>query len=311
MENYTYNSFTLQVEGLKVTQQSMYPVFVFFLVSYLFIMCANVGMVVIICIERSLHSPMYLLFCNLPVNDILGISIMMPRMLADILVPASERFISYYECVVQAFTTHMFATAAHTVLMIMAFDRYVAICNPLRYATIMNNKMVIKLTASAWGVAFVLVAVLLGLTIRLSRCRTVIRNPYCDNASLFKLSCESVFINNLYGFTFSVVLLTSSIGSMVLTYASIAAVCLTSKNKALNSKALKTCSTHLFVYLIMLLSGILIIILHRFPEYSDYRNVIIILYNIIPGSLNPLIYGIQSKEIRLFLSNQFHTGKVS
>uniref|UniRef100_A0A8C4ZT18 G-protein coupled receptors family 1 profile domain-containing protein n=1 Tax=Gadus morhua TaxID=8049 RepID=A0A8C4ZT18_GADMO len=310
MENYTYNSFTLQVEGLKVTQQSMYPVFLFFLVSYLFIMSANVGMLVIICIERSLHQPMYLLFCNLPVNDILGISIMMPRMLADILVPPSERFISYYECVVQAFTAHMFATAAHTVLMIMAFDRYVAICNPLRYTTIMNNKMVIKLTASAWGVTFVLVAVLLGLTIRLSRCRTLIRNPYCDNASLFKLSCESVLINNLYGFTFSVVLLSSSIGSMVLTYASIAAVCLTSKSKALNSKALKTCSTHLFVYLIMLLSGILIIILHRFPQYADSRNVIIILYNIIPGSLNPLIYGMQSKEIRSFLSNQFHTGKV-
>ncbi|XP_030216935.1 olfactory receptor 52L1-like [Gadus morhua] len=267
MENYTYNSFTLQVEGLKVTQQSMYPVFLFFLVSYLFIMSANVGMLVIICIERSLHQPMYLLFCNLPVNDILGISIMMPRMLADILVPPSERFISYYECVVQAFTAHMFATAAHTVLMI-------------------------------------------GLTIRLSRCRTLIRNPYCDNASLFKLSCESVLINNLYGFTFSVVLLSSSIGSMVLTYASIAAVCLTSKSKALNSKALKTCSTHLFVYLIMLLSGILIIILHRFPQYADSRNVIIILYNIIPGSLNPLIYGMQSKEIRSFLSNQFHTGKV-
>ncbi|CAL8279597.1 unnamed protein product [Arctogadus glacialis] len=310
MENYTYNSFTLQVEGLKVTQQSMYPVFLFFLVSYLFIMFANVGMLVIICIEKSLHQPMYLLFCNLPVNDILGISIMMPRMLADILVPPSERFISYYECVVQAFTAHMFATAAHTVLMIMAFDRYVAICNPLRYTTIMNNKMVIKLTASAWGVTFVLVAVLLGLTIRLSRCRTLIRNPYCDNASLFKLSCESVLINNLYGFTFSVVLLSSSIGSMVLTYSSIAAVCLTSKNKALNSKALKTCSTHLFVYLIMLLSGILIIILHRFPQYADSRNVIIILYSIIPGSLNPLIYGMQSKEIRSFLSNQFHTGKV-
>ena len=273
-------------------------------------MVANVGMVVLVCIERSLHNPMYLLLCNLTFNDILGNSIILPRLLSDILVPPSERFISYYECVVQAFTAHMFATASHTVLMIMAFDRYVAICNPLRYATIMNNKMVIKLTASAWGVAFVLVAVLLGLTIRLSRCRTVIRNPYCDNASLFKLSCESVFINNLYGLSFTVVLMSSSIGSMVLTYASIAAVCLTSKNKALNSKALKTCSTHLFVYLIMLLSGVLIILMHRFPQYSDYRKLCAILIHIIPSSLNPIIYGIQSKEIRVFLSNQFHTRKV-
>ncbi|CAL8365582.1 unnamed protein product [Lota lota] len=310
MENHTYNSFTLQVEGLKVTEQSMYPVFIFFLVSYLFVMFANVGMVVLVCIERSLHNPMYLLFCNLPVNDILGNSIMVPKLLADILVPPSERLISYYECVVQAFSTHLFATASHTVLMIMAFDRYVAICNPLRYATIMNNNMVIKLTISAWGVSFVLVAVLLGLTIRLNRCRTMITNPFCDNASLFKLSCESVFINNLYGLSFTVVLFSSSIGSMVLTYAKITSVCLTSKNKALNSKALKTCSTHLFVYLIMLLSGMLIILLHRFPQYSDYRKLCAILFHVIPGSLNPIIYGIQSKEIRKFLSNQFHTGKV-
>ena len=310
MENYTYNSFTLQVEGLKVTKQSVYPVFVFLLLSYLFIMVANVGMVVLVCIERSLHNPMYLLLCNLTFNDILGNSIILPRLLSDILVPPSERFISYDKCVVQAFTAHMFATASHTVLMIMAFDRYVAICNPLQYATIMNNKMVIKLTVSAWGVSIVLVAVLLGLTIRLNRCRTMITNPYCDNASLFKLSCESVFINNLYGLSFTVVLMSSSIGSMVLTYASIAAVCLTSKNKALNSKALKTCSTHLFVYLIMLLSGVLIILMHRFPQYSDYRKLCAILIHIIPSSLNPIIYGIQSKEIRVFLSNQFHTRKV-
>ncbi|XP_071750796.2 olfactory receptor 8G17-like [Centroberyx gerrardi] len=310
MENYTYNSFTLQLEGIKVTEDSMYPVFLFFFFSYLFIMFANVGIVVLVCIDKSLHQPMYLLFCNLPLNDILGNSIMVPRLLTDILVPPSERLISYYECVVQAFTTHMFGTTSHTVLMIMAFDRYVAICNPLRYTTIMSNKMVLKLTVSAWGVAFVLVAILLGLTIRLKRCRTLITNPFCDNASLFKLSCESVFINNVYGLTFTVVLFTASIGSMVLTYAKITTVCLTSKNKSLNSKALKTCSTHLFVYLIMFSCGMLIIILHRFPLYSDYRKLSAILFHIIPGSLNPIIYGVQSKEIRKFLSNVFQSRKV-
>ncbi|CAF93775.1 unnamed protein product, partial [Tetraodon nigroviridis] len=107
----------------------------------------------------------------------------------------------------------------------MAFDRYVAICNPLRYAAIMSPRMVVKLTLFAWGSAFVLVGVLLGLTIRLNRCRTLIRNPFCDNASLFKLSCESVAINNIYGLTFSAVLLCSSIGSVVLTYTKITIVC--------------------------------------------------------------------------------------
>ncbi|XP_069366357.1 olfactory receptor 8G17-like [Paralichthys olivaceus] len=309
MENYTYNSFILQLEGLNVSNESIYPVFLFFLFSYLFILVANVGIAVLVFTDKNLHQPMYLLFCNLPFNDILGNSIMVPRLLIDILRPPSERLISYYECVVQAFTTHMFGTTSHTVLMIMAFDRYVAICHPLRYAAIMTNKMVIKLTVSAWGVAFVLVGILLGLTIRLNRCRTKIMNPYCDNASLFKLSCESVFVNNVYGLTFTVVLLSASIGSIVLTYTQITIVCLTSKNKSLNSKALKTCSTHLMVYLIMMFSGMIIIILHRFPQYSDYRKLSAILFVLVPGSLNPIIYGVQSKEIRKFLFEMFCTKK--
>ncbi|XP_060942102.1 olfactory receptor 8G17-like [Limanda limanda] len=311
MENFTLNSDTLQLEGLKVTQVSVYPVFFFFLLSYILIMLLNIGILVVIFIDKNLHQPMYLLFCNLPVNDIVGNSIMLPRLLSDILRPPSERLISYYECVLQAFTTHMFGATSHTILMIMAFDRYVAICNPLRYATIMTNNIVVKLTVSAWGVAFVLVGILLGLTIRLNRCRTVIMNPYCDNASLFKLSCESVFINNIYGLTFTVVLLSSSIGSIVLTYAKITVVCVTSKSKSLNSKALKTCSTHLMSYMIMLCSGFIVIILHRFPQYSDYRKLSAILFHVIPGSLNPVIYGVQSKEIRTFLSKLIQSRKVS
>ncbi|XP_042287469.1 olfactory receptor 52N5-like [Thunnus maccoyii] len=305
MENYTYNSFTLQLEGLNISKGSIYPVFLFFFFSYVFLMFLNVGITCLVFIDKNLHQPMYLLFCNLPLNDILGNSNMVPRLLMDMLLPPSERIITYYECVIQAFTTQMFGTTAHTVLMIMAFDRYVAICNPLRYAAIMTNKMVIKLTVSAWGVGFVLVGILLGLTIRLNRCRTLIMNPYCDNASLFKLSCESVFINNVYGLTFTVVLLTASIGSIVLTYTKITVVCLTSKNKSLNSKALKTCSTHLVVYLIMLLSGMIAILLHRFPQYSDYRKLSAILFHIIPGTLNPLIYGVQSAEICKSMSKLF------
>ncbi|XP_040906869.1 olfactory receptor 52N2-like [Toxotes jaculatrix] len=310
MENYTYNSLTLQLEGLRITKTNKYPIFIFLLFIYVFIIIANVGLVVLIWTEKSLHQPMYLLFCSLSINDVMGNSLLVPRVLVDIHLPPSERLIHYYECVMQAFTAHMFGTNAHTVLMIMAFDRYVAICNPLRYSTIMTDKMVMKLTVSAWGVAFVLVGILLGLTIRLNRCGTFIMNPYCDNPSLFKLSCENVFINNVYGLTFTVVLLTSSIGSIILTYWKITAACLTSKSKSLNSKALKTCSTHLCLYLIMLVSGFVPIALHRFPEYAEYRKISAILFNVVPGSLNPVIYGLQSKEIHKCLSNIFHHRKV-
>ncbi|XP_047463588.1 olfactory receptor 146-like [Mugil cephalus] len=311
MENYTYNSIMLQLEGLQTSEESVYPVFLLLLFSYIFIMVANAGIIVLIFIDKNLHQPMYLLFCNLPFNDILGNSIMVPRLLVDILQPPSKRLISYYECVVQAFTTHMFGTTSHTVLMIMAFDRYVAICNPLRYGAIMTNKMVVKLTVSAWGVALILVGILLGLTIRLNRCRTLITNPFCDNASLFKLSCESVVINNIYGLTFTVVLFSGSIGTIVITYTKITVVCLTSQSKSLNSKALKTCSTHLVLFLIMIFSGMSIIALHRYPQYAIYRKFCSILFHIVPCSLNPIIYGVQSKEIRKYLSKFSVSKKIS
>uniref|UniRef100_A0A7N6ACL7 G-protein coupled receptors family 1 profile domain-containing protein n=1 Tax=Anabas testudineus TaxID=64144 RepID=A0A7N6ACL7_ANATE len=297
MENYSYNSLTLQLEGLTVTTTSQYPVFILLLSVYVFILIANVGIMVLIWTQRSLQQPMYLLFCNLSINDVMGNTLLVPRLLADILVPPSERLIHYYECVIQAFTTHMFCTNSHTLLMIMAFDRYVAICNPLRYSAIMTGKMVIKLTVSAWGVGFVFVGILLGLTLRLNRCRTLITNPYCDNASLFKLSCENVFITNVYGLSYTAVLLSSSVGSIILTYSKITVACLTNKNKSLNSKALKTCSTHLCLYLIMLVSGMVFVILHRLPEYAEHRKISAILFHIVPGSLNPVIYGLQSQEI--------------
>ncbi|XP_030009403.1 olfactory receptor 5M11-like [Sphaeramia orbicularis] len=267
MENYTHNSLILQVEGLKITGGSIYPVFSIFIFLYIFIIFSNLGILILIVLDKSLHRPMYLLFLNLPVNDILGNSNVIPRLLVDMLRPPSERLISYYECVVQAFITHMCGTAGHTVLMI-------------------------------------------SLTVRLSRCRTIIKGLYCSNPSLFKLSCESVFINHVYGFTFAVSTFTASIGSILLTYSKITVVCLTSKNKSLNRKALQTCSTHLSVYLIMLFCGMFIIVLHRFPQHAMLRETASILLNFVPSSLNPIIYGIQSKEIQKFLSNLCQHRKV-
>ncbi|XP_007259644.2 olfactory receptor 8D4-like [Astyanax mexicanus] len=298
MENVTFNSPYLHLEGVIVSEQTLYPAFLFFLFVYAFIMVSNLGIVLIIIMEKNLHEPMYILFCSLPLNDAFGNSVIVPRMLVDIFKPYSERYISYVECVSQAFCFHMYLAASHTILMAMAFDRYVAICNPLHYTTIMTPRMVAKLTAAAWGVAFVCVSVLLSLTIRLNLCGTSIVNPFCDNASLFKLACESPYINNVYGLIYTAVLLGSSLLYIIITYAKITAVCLTTKNKTLNSKALKTCSTHLTVFLIMWLSGFIMIILHRFSGYADYRKGAAVLFHIGPGILNPIIYALQSGEIR-------------
>ncbi|KAF0022857.1 hypothetical protein F2P81_024838 [Scophthalmus maximus] len=113
MENYTFNSLTLQMEGLRVTKTSKYPIFIFLLSIYVFIFNANLGIVLLIWTDRSLHQPMFLLFCNLSINDMMGNSLLVPRVLADILAPPSERLIHYYECLMQAFTTHVWHQRPH------------------------------------------------------------------------------------------------------------------------------------------------------------------------------------------------------
>ncbi|XP_016116549.1 olfactory receptor 146-like [Sinocyclocheilus grahami] len=298
MDNLTFRYSVLLVEGLNVTPQSIFPAFILILILYIFIMLSNIGMMIQILVEKSLHQPMYILFCNLTLNDILGSTVLLPHLLRDILKDPSKRYITYVECVIQAYFTHLNGTASHTVIMTMAYDRYVAICNPLRYSTIMSNNMVVKLSAAAWGVAVVLVGIVIGLSVRLSHCRSVIQNHFCDNPSLFKLSCENTVINNVYGLTFTVVLFASSIGSVALTYLRIGMVCFKSKNKANNSKAIKTCSAHLTVYIIMFVSGCVAIFLHRFPVYGETRKLGSVMFHIIPPGLNPIIYGIQAKEIR-------------
>ena len=114
MENLTFNSPVLQLEGLTVSEQNLYPTFLFVLVFYVLIMVSNIGIVLLITMERSLHEPMYILFCNLPFNDVFGNSVVVPRLIVDILRLRSEHYISYRECVTQAFCYHMYTTASYT-----------------------------------------------------------------------------------------------------------------------------------------------------------------------------------------------------
>lgn len=296
MENLTVKDSLLIIEGLNIP--SSVPAFVILFFVYVFIMVSHSSLLVLIFRSRSLHQPMYLLLCNMVFNDAFGATIIIPQLLRNLLLEPSARYIYYMECAIQAFFVHLYGSASHSILMIMAFDRYVAICNPLRYASIMTNMMVVKLSVAAWSSVFILVLILVGLSVRLSRCRSVVLNPFCDNASLFKLSCENILLNNIYGLAYTVVLLGSSIGSVTLTYMKIAAVCFRGKNKVQNSRALQTCSTHLAVYTILLVSAFIMVILHRFPELSYHRKLAAVMGHVVLPVLNAGVYGLQIKEVR-------------
>lgn len=307
-KNATISSNILEIQGFDVSPEFTYPLFFLLLFVYLSLLVSNIGVLALIIVEKSLHQPMYFLFCNLSVNDVIGNTVLLPQLMAHVL--STKRFISYNQCVAQAFHSHMFGSASHLILVIMAMDRYVAICHPLRYTSIMTGRTVVGLSAVAWGASLVLVSVLLGLTVRLSRCRAIIQNAYCDNASLFKLSCEDVSVNNIYGLIFTVLLFTCSMGGILVTYMRIALICWMKKNKEMNSRAFQTCASHLVLYLIMLCSGFLTIILHRFPDYPDLRKIAYILFHIVPANLNPVIYGLQTRSLRVKIAEVLQRKKV-
>ncbi|XP_061105655.1 olfactory receptor 7C1-like [Conger conger] len=307
MNNITYNSPILLIKSIDIPHRFIYPVFVLLLVTYLIILTTNLGVMLLIMMDRRLQQPMYLLFFSLSFNDVMGNTVVLPRLMFRVV--STNLFISYTHCVSQAFFSHTYGTSCHTVMMIMAFDRYVAICHPLRYTSIMSPTMVAKLTVSAWSTSITLVSILLGLTIRLKRCHSIIIHA-CTNPSLYKLSCEDVTINNIYGLTFTVAMLSSSIGSVAFTYFRILISCVSTKNKELNRKAVQTCATHLVLYMIMLCSGFLIIISDRIKILNRYRPVVSMLFHIVPPIVNPVIYAMQTKELKARIVQILHS-KVS
>ncbi|XP_047248279.1 olfactory receptor 11-like [Girardinichthys multiradiatus] len=295
-KNVSIPSDILEIEGFQISPEFTFPVFILLLLVYSTLLFSNICVLILIIKEKSLHQPMYFLFCNLSMNDLIGNTVLLPQLMAHVV--STKRFITYNQCLLQAFQSHTFGSACHMILVIMAIDRYVAICQPLRYSSIMTYKTVIGLSASAWGVSLLLVSVLIGLIVRLPRCRSFIQNAFCDNPSLFKLSCEDVSVNNTYGLFFTVLLFVFSIGTITATYIRIALICWTKKNKELNNRAIQTCASHLILYLIMVWSGFLTIILHRFPNYPDLRKIAYILFHVVPANLNPIIYGLQTRSLR-------------
>uniref|UniRef100_A0A3B4AS45 G-protein coupled receptors family 1 profile domain-containing protein n=1 Tax=Periophthalmus magnuspinnatus TaxID=409849 RepID=A0A3B4AS45_9GOBI len=298
MDNETWDMDVLLLEGLRVDPGFSLAAFLLLLLVYIFILVSNVGLVLLIFAEKTLRTPMYLLFCNLILNDVFGATIIIPHVLLDISSPSDQRRIPFSFCALQAFCVNLYGSTSHTVLMAMAFDRYVAICNPLRYSSIMSPGMVLRLSLASWGSTLVMVAVLLGLTLRLSRCRRVVPNLFCDNASLFKLSCDDLTVNNVFGLVYTVLLLGSSLLAVSLTYFKIACVCLRRRSATLNRRALHTCASHLCVYLLLLVSAFAVVTLHRFPKFSEQKKVVSVVGEVLLPALNALIYGVQIRQIR-------------
>ncbi|XP_029922278.1 olfactory receptor 52E4-like [Myripristis murdjan] len=297
MDNLYNTSSILTLQGFNLSSQAIIPAFLFASLSYMIILFCNLVLILTIVLHKCLHQPMYLILLNLPINDLLGSTALFPQVIKEILF--DTKTMNYSACVAQAFVIHIYGVGAVFILTAMAYDRYIAICCPLKYKTIMTNGHIMKIITIIWLINLTLMGVLFLLLLRLPRCRSLMTHSYCDNPSLLSLVCANTTINNIYGL--STVAITQVIvnATILYTYLQILIACFKSKRSDTRAKAMQTCATHLIVFLLLECLGLFTIISYRLRNLSPHlRRFIGVSTLIFPPTLNPIIYGLRTQEIR-------------
>ncbi|XP_053279352.1 olfactory receptor 10R2-like [Pleuronectes platessa] len=274
----------------------MFAVLVLFV--YVVILCANVLLIVVICMNRSLHEPMYVFLCSLFVNELYGSTGLFPLLLLQIL--SDVHTVSRPLCFLQIFCLYTYASVQFSSLCVMSYDRYLAICYPLQYNTRMTSRRVALLIALSWFYPFVSIFVLVSLSFSLQLCGNVIHKVYCDNYSVVKLSCSDTSVNNLYGifYTLTTVLLVLFI---FYSYMRIIKVCV-SGSKQIRQKAVSTVTPHLVSLLNFSCGCFFEIAQNRFDmkHVPNMLRIFLSLYWLTCQPLfNPIMYGLKSTKIRI------------
>ncbi|CAL9684993.1 unnamed protein product [Knipowitschia caucasica] len=306
-----------ELEGFLVAPASMPFLFLLLLCDFLVALLGNGAVLVAVVMDRRLWQPMFVLMLNLALVDLLGAAAVCPRLLAHMLfTDRSQRYISHAQALLQAFAVHTYGITVQTVLAAMAYDRYVAVCQPLRYHSIMTSARLFWLCFWSWVSALILVGILFAFHIGTRFCGTLIQHVYCSNRGLLSLSCEPSPANNYYGLAMTYLVSTTVFLITAFSYTRILMAAVWTRHRPgrsgldaaqTRSKAIQTCCSHLVVYVVYNVASVIIIISYRLPPFAVTPNVkklFTALAIILPPALNPIIYGLVSRELRAALYRQ-------
>ncbi|XP_075404619.1 olfactory receptor 56A3-like [Tenrec ecaudatus] len=266
---------------------------------FLLAMGANAILLMTIRLEASLHEPMYYLLSFLSLLDIIVCLTVIPKVLA--IFWFDLRYISFSACFLQMFIMNCFLSMESCIFMIMAYDRYVAICHPLRYPSIITDQFVIKAASFVLSRNFLMTLPIPVLSARLYYCgENIIENCMCTNMSVSRLSCDDVTINQLYQFVVGWTLLGSDLILIFLSYTLILRAVLRLKAEGAMTKALSTCGSH-FILILFFSTTLLVFILTLVAKKKvspDVPVLLNVLHLVIPAALNPIVYGVRTQEIK-------------
>ncbi|XP_072518244.1 olfactory receptor 6E1-like [Salminus brasiliensis] len=295
MNNWSY-SVVYTLLGPKDSSTTRYVYFTCILFLYMLIMSVNISLCTVIIMVRVLHKPMYIFICNLCINGIFGAAGFYPKFLSDLL--EGSYVISSYMCALQTFVIYSAVLCEYTTLTVMAYDRYVAICRPLDYHSILTKYVCAKLILFSWSLPVVSMIIALILSNWKPSCGSFIDKLYCDNWSIVKLSCASSLSSNVYGFIVIFIYFGFAV-FVIVSYVRLIRACRVSLES--RKKFWQTCVPHLLSMVNFAAASFFDTMYSRYGSNNvpqNVRNFLALEMVVVPPLFIPLIYGLKLKEIR-------------
>ncbi|XP_036624188.1 olfactory receptor 14A2-like [Trichosurus vulpecula] len=271
-----------------------------FLLIYLVALIGNLLIFTLITLDGHLHTPMYFFLKNLSFLDLCLISVTVPKSIENSLSRSCS--ISFFGCVLQVFLVILFAGSEILLLIVMSYDRYIAICQPLRYKTIMNKGFCRRMATSSWLIGGLFGAMHSARTFSLPFCgHKEIHQFFYDVPSLLRISCAETHIAADVGVALGITLAIFCCISVAISYGHIFSTVLKIPTTEGRSKAFSTCLPHLIVLMVFITTGILSYIKSPLDSDSVLDLLLSVLYSVVPPTLNPVIYSLRNRDIKMSL----------
>ncbi|XP_047598951.1 olfactory receptor 9K2-like [Lutra lutra] len=281
--------------GFRVCPELHILLFLLFLLVYAMILLGNVGMMTVIMTDPRLSTPMYFFLGNLSFIDLFYSSVIAPKAMINFW--SESKSISFAGCVTQLFLFALFIVAEGFLLAAMAYDRFIAICNPLLYSVQMSTRLCIRLVAGSYFCGCISSVLQTSMTFTLSFCASrTIDHFYCDDRPLQRISCSDLYLHKIVSFFLCGIIILPTIIVIIVSYMYIVSTVLKMHSSEGCKKAFSTCSSHLGV--VSVLYGAIVfmyVIPDRFPELSKVASLC---YTLVTPMLNPLIYSLRNKDVK-------------
>uniref|UniRef100_A0A8D2L3K5 Olfactory receptor n=1 Tax=Varanus komodoensis TaxID=61221 RepID=A0A8D2L3K5_VARKO len=274
--------------------------FIGFLVFYLAAVAGNLIIISAIASDHHLHTPMYFFLMNLAIQDMGQVSVIFPKAMANSL--RGSRHISFSGCVAQVLFFIFFIASDFFLLTVMAYDRYVAICNPLHYEMLMNKQSCIQMVSAVWVISFFYGILHTGGTFATPFCSNVIDQFFCEIPALLKLACSDLYLIEIGVLFLSSIFSSGCFIFIVVTYVRIFTAVLRIPSVQGRQKAFSTCFPHLIVFSFFTFT-VYFAYLKPTPNSASHSDLAFtLIYSMLPPMMNPVIYSMRNKVIKQALS---------